>query len=376
MVISYVSAGLYVLLGVGAFMLSNNGLLGLPVAIILSVAETVGLFFLESALQKKRLANPDLKLWWCKEGLTTKQCIAEFVQIGISTLLINISLSVFNNDTYAVHHYGEYDIESGFFYCFETVPGVVEALLVLIIPMLLYILTVSGRKFLSLFSGLFVLLGVIANNTVCQFGEYYIVAAAGNESLRYNDVSEYANTVTTMLFVFAIGLMIVSIVDIIINVKKNKILIIVSAVTALIGAALICVAFVAENKSTTFDIMQLKAEIYGDAKKFSEKFQSENFNNKYGTMSTKCAHPDCEMNIVTSGDSNCCIIHSNKCGNCGCYIDEDAMYCMTCVANSLNNNKNSSYGHECYICGDKAYSKYGSYYYCPDCKELVKAFSE
>lgn len=57
----------------------------------------------------------------------------------------------------------------------------------------------------------------------------------------------------------------------------------------------------------------------------------ENFTNKFGTPTTKCAHPGCNDYIAPSGDTNCCILHSNKCLNCGKYIDEDAMYCMDCL---------------------------------------------
>ena len=55
------------------------------------------------------------------------------------------------------------------------------------------------------------------------------------------------------------------------------------------------------------------------------------FTNKYGTPTTKCNHSGCTKNIASSGDTNCCPVHSKKCLNCGCYIDEDAMYCMDCI---------------------------------------------
>ena len=106
---------------------------------------------------------------------------------------------------------------------------------------------------------------------------------------------------------------------------------------------------------------------------------SGSFTNKYGTSTTKCAVSGCSNYIAKSGDTNCCTTHSNKCGNCYCYIDGDAMYCMDCLEDALGgsgSNSGSSYGHECYICGDSAYSKYGSYYYCSDCLDLVKKFSD
>ncbi len=59
------------------------------------------------------------------------------------------------------------------------------------------------------------------------------------------------------------------------------------------------------------------------------------FSNKFGTPSTICAHSGCSAFIASSGDTNCCKIHSNRCGNCNCYIDEDAMYCMSCLEDAL-----------------------------------------
>ncbi|MDO5478958.1 MAG: hypothetical protein Q4G23_07325 [Clostridia bacterium] len=55
------------------------------------------------------------------------------------------------------------------------------------------------------------------------------------------------------------------------------------------------------------------------------------FTNKYGSRTTICAHYGCNNYIASSGDTNCCTTHSMRCGNCGCYIDEDALYCMRCL---------------------------------------------
>ena len=103
---------------------------------------------------------------------------------------------------------------------------------------------------------------------------------------------------------------------------------------------------------------------------------SGSFTNKYGSRTTKCAVSGCNNYIASSGDTNCCVTHSNKCGNCRCYIDGDAMYCMSCISGSISGGGSSSgSGHACYVCGESAHSKYGSYYYCPDCLAMVKAFS-
>ena len=72
---------------------------------------------------------------------------------------------------------------------------------------------------------------------------------------------------------------------------------------------------------------------------------SASFTNKYGTPTTKCAHPGCNNYIAPSGDTNCCTSHSNRCADCGKYIDEDAMYCIDCLtkaAQDVNSGKSSN----------------------------------
>lgn len=59
------------------------------------------------------------------------------------------------------------------------------------------------------------------------------------------------------------------------------------------------------------------------------------FTNKYGTPTTICAHSGCNNTIAPSGDTNCCTTHSRRCGNCNAYIDEDAMYCMSCITKTI-----------------------------------------
>lgn len=60
------------------------------------------------------------------------------------------------------------------------------------------------------------------------------------------------------------------------------------------------------------------------------------FTNKYGTRTTKCVKTGCNNYIASSGDTNCCVTHSNRCGECRCYIDGDAMYCMDCLTGYFN----------------------------------------
>ena len=69
---------------------------------------------------------------------------------------------------------------------------------------------------------------------------------------------------------------------------------------------------------------------------------SSSFTNLYGTPTTVCAHKGCTNYIASSGDTNCCAIHSNKCLECGKYIDEDATWCMSCLYKATNSSNSSS----------------------------------
>ena len=62
---------------------------------------------------------------------------------------------------------------------------------------------------------------------------------------------------------------------------------------------------------------------------------TKSFTNKYGTPTTKCAVSGCDNYIASSGDTNCCVLHSNRCKNCDKYIDGDAIYCMDCIMEVL-----------------------------------------
>ena len=92
------------------------------------------------------------------------------------------------------------------------------------------------------------------------------------------------------------------------------------------------------------------------------------FTNKYGTKTTVCAHPGCTDYIALSGDTNCCIAHSSKCYDCGCYIDEGGFLCVSCIATAAKQAQNNN-THYCEECGSKAvYSIIGitgtKEYYC------------
>lgn len=65
------------------------------------------------------------------------------------------------------------------------------------------------------------------------------------------------------------------------------------------------------------------------------------FSNAYGTANTLCVVAGCDNYIASTGDTNCCVMHSNKCLECGKYIDGDAMYCISCLSKAAN----SAYGY-------------------------------
>ena len=64
----------------------------------------------------------------------------------------------------------------------------------------------------------------------------------------------------------------------------------------------------------------------------SGKTPSGPFTNAFGSPTTICAHPGCNNYIASSGDTNCCTVHSSKCLTCGKYIDEGTSYCTNCRA--------------------------------------------
>lgn len=103
------------------------------------------------------------------------------------------------------------------------------------------------------------------------------------------------------------------------------------------------------NLSKELEALVDSLEIDGvsfEEKKSEEKsslFSSNNsgsvgFTNKYGSPTTRCAKAGCSYYIASSGDTNCCVKHSNKCLECKKYIDGDAMYCMDCLSGSITSS--------------------------------------
>lgn len=81
---------------------------------------------------------------------------------------------------------------------------------------------------------------------------------------------------------------------------------------------------------------------YSSGKSSSSYKSSNSFSNSYGTSKTKCAHNGCNNYIASSGDTNCCTTHSRRCLKCKKYIDEDALYCMSCLSSAVDSATSSS----------------------------------
>lgn len=80
---------------------------------------------------------------------------------------------------------------------------------------------------------------------------------------------------------------------------------------------------------------QLKEKLATPAPEKTIEPKTVTFTNKFGTATTKCVHSGCSSYIASSGDTNCCPTHSNKCAECRAYIDEDALWCMSCLTKGL-----------------------------------------
>lgn len=130
------------------------------------------------------------------------------------------------------------------------------------------------------------------------------------------------------------------------------------------------------SSKTSIEAIPANGNTENDVIKKTKK--SASFTNKYGTATTKCAHSGCSNNIASSGDTNCCIQHSNRCLECNGYIDEDALHCVDCIKNAVNRTKPKT--HTCEEC-----SKEGTYtitgisgqteYYCyTHYKELLELY--
>lgn len=88
-----------------------------------------------------------------------------------------------------------------------------------------------------------------------------------------------------------------------------------------------------------YDGMTNPTYTYSKGYSYGGGYSNNTFTNKFGTPTTKCAHSGCNNYIASSGNTNCCTVHSNKCAECRCYTDEDALFCLDCLENALDKLK-------------------------------------
>ena len=109
---------------------------------------------------------------------------------------------------------------------------------------------------------------------------------------------------------------------------------------AMIYQTMATISFLEGNNGDPSTIANLRQQLAGNyifevttgSKGNGSSTNNTIFTNSYGTPNTKCVFSGCTNAIATSGDTNCCVVHSNKCFNCGKYIDGDAMFCMDCLS--------------------------------------------
>ena len=104
---------------------------------------------------------------------------------------------------------------------------------------------------------------------------------------------------------------------------------------SLIGIFIILCGVLSANNSSDYSSDSYSGSSYSSNSYEYDDYSSSYFSNEYGTSTTRCAHSGCSNYIASSGDTNCCTIHSNRCWECNCYIDEDAMSCMSCLRSAL-----------------------------------------
>ncbi len=126
--------------------------------------------------------------------------------------------------------------------------------------------------------------------------------------------------------------------------KRKNVIAIASAILVMVFAACLsaCGGSAAPRPTTPYTSSGSSIVSGNTSSSGSSASSSSSFKNEYGTPTTKCAHPGCTNYIASSGDTNCCETHSNRCLECKKYIDEDATYCMSCLTKAISSNTSSS----------------------------------
>ena len=166
-------------------------------------------------------------------------------------------------------------------------------------------------------------------------------------------------------YIFAgllIGFIVFLVVIIIAGLKYDyrKPILVVGSIVTIVVTIISCKGFVDRYNANMEIYKYLSSNRSSSSSGSKSNSSSSSFTNAYGTPTTKCAHSGCNNYIASSGDTNCCTIHSKKCLNCGKYIDEDATYCMSCISSHLSgsSNKGNSSSNRSGLCQFKSGGQY------------------
>ncbi len=263
--------------------------------------------------------------------------VLHYILTLLSLMTMFYAFGVFSNPAYGYHMFGsgKYGYEIAFWDVGEVIPDFSYILGHNILPVLLIIGVVYCKPLAMLAAGGLAWVNILNVNTSKVFGYYEIVAAAGNNSGRETTVYNYSNTVVTVTMVLVGVMVAMALISLLVNRPKKAVFACILACFMVAGAAFAYCGYESHSAAKTYDVEALKTKIYVDTKAGSEKFQAENFTNSFGSHDTPCAYPGCTRTIVTSGDSNCCAAHANRCIDCGKYIDGDALMCMKCIEDAL-----------------------------------------
>ena len=276
-----------------------------------------------------------------KDGETVKiggKGVFHIILTFLSLTAVFYTFSVFTDPAYGYYSFGsgKYGYEISFWDVGEILPDAAYLWGRNLLPLLTVIFAVWCRPLAFCTAGTMAWINIRSINTSKVFGSYTIVSAAGNDSVRETTVYNFSGEVTTALSVLVAVLFLLALLDLIVLWRKSKLWNILLIIAMLWGAAATYLGYNAYTTADTYDMQALKDRIYVETKDGSENYRAENFNNEFGSIDTPCAYPGCSRTIVTSGDSNCCSVHSNRCLNCSRYIDGDAVYCMRCIEEAVN----------------------------------------
>lgn len=266
-----------------------------------------------------------------------KTDIYHYVATLAFLLIVLVSLSTFVNQAFGDCYRASFSSGASLWTATDICcPDLHYTATCIILPGLLLFLTLFDRRFVFGVAAVMFYLNNLAVNTAKVFGDYQYVAAAGTVQPAGITVNAYYQTVVIFTFVLVIAAFVFSVAETLIRKPKKVAGWVTVCVVLVVGILFSVMGFFVVQNDTTYDIDKIKQETFTETKEGSDHWLEENYDNAFGSFGDNCAVSGCNNNVVTSGDSNCCSVHSSTCHNCGCYVDRDAVYCMRCIRNALD----------------------------------------